>query len=45
MMKFGVEKCAIIIMKSGKGHMTGEIVLPNQRKIRTLGEQETYKYL
>ena len=32
-------------MKSGKGHMTDGIELPNRDKIRTLGENETYKYL
>ena len=44
-MEFGIEKCAILIMKSGKGHMTDGIELLNQDKIRTLGEKETYKYL
>ena len=32
-------------MKSGKRHLTDGIELPNQYKIRTLGEKETYKYL
>ena len=32
-------------MKSGKRHMTDRIELPNQHKIRTLAEKETYKYL
>ena len=32
-------------MKSGKQQMTKGIELPNQEKIRTLGEKETYKYL
>ena len=32
-------------MKSGKRHLTDEIEIPNQDKIRTLGEKETYKYL
>ena len=32
-------------MKSGKRHMTEGMELPNQDKIRTLGENETYKYL
>ena len=30
-------------MKSAKRHMTDEIELPNQKKIRTLAENETYK--
>ena len=32
-------------MKSGKRHLTGGMELPNQNKIWTLGEKETYKYL
>ena len=32
-------------MKSGKRHLTDGMELPNQSKIRTLGENETYKYL
>ena len=32
-------------MKSGKRHMTEGIELPNQEKIRTLREKETYKYM
>ena len=44
-MEFGIEKCAMLVMKSGKRHMTDGMELPNQDKIRTLGEGETYKYL
>ena len=44
-MEFGIEKCAILVMKSGKRHMTDGMELPNHDKIRTLGEKETYKYL
>ena len=32
-------------MKSGKRHMTDGMELPNQEKIRTLGEKEAYEYL
>ena len=32
-------------MKSGKWHIMDRMELPNQAKIRTLGEKETYKYL
>ena len=35
----------MIIKKSGKRHMTVGMELPNQNKIRTLGENEIYKYL
>ena len=44
-MEFGIEKCAMLVMKSGKRHLTDGMELPNQDKIRTLGEKETYKYL
>ena len=44
-MEFDIEKCAILVMKSGKRHLTDGMELPNQDKIRTLGENETYKYL
>ena len=44
-MEFGIEKCAILVKKSGKRHMTDGMELPNQDKIRTLGENITYKYL
>ena len=43
-LEFGIEKCAMLVMKSGKRYMTEEIELPNQEKIRTLGEKETCKY-
>ena len=44
-MEFGIGKCAMLVMKSGKRHRTDGIELPNQDKIRTLGGNETYKYL
>ena len=44
-MEFGTEKCAMLVMKSGKRHLTEGMELPNEDKIRTLGENETYKYL
>ena len=44
-MEFGIEKCAMLVMKSGKRHMTDGMELPNHDKIRTLGENETCKYL
>ena len=45
MMEFGIGKCAMLVMKSDKRHRTDGIELPNQDKIRTLAEKETYKYL
>ena len=44
-MEFGIEKCVKLVMKSGKRHMTDRMELPNHDKIRTLGENETCKYL
>ena len=41
-MKFGIEKCIMNLMKSGKRHLTEGKELPNQDKIRTLGENEAY---
>ena len=44
-MEFGIEKCAMLIMKSVKRETTEGTELPNQERIRTLGEKENYKYL
>ena len=44
-MEFSIEKCAMLVMKSGKRHITDGMELPNQDKVRTLAENETYKYL
>ncbi len=44
-MELGIEKCAMLVMKISKRHMTDGIELPNQNKIRTFAENETYKYL
>ena len=44
-MEFGIEKCAIQVIKSGKRHLTDGMEQPSQDKIRTLGQKETYKYL
>ena len=43
--EFGIEKCSTLLMRSGKQHLADGIELPNQDKIRILGEKETYKYL
>ena len=43
--EFGIEKCAMLVMKSGKRHMTDWMELPNHDKIRTLEEIKSYKYL
>ena len=36
----GIEKLAMLVMKSGKRHLTEGMKLPTQDKIRTLGENE-----
>ena len=41
-MEFSIEKCTILVMKSGKQYMTEGIKLPNQEKILTRGDKETY---
>ena len=43
--EFGIEKCAMLVMKSGKWHLTDRMELPNQDNVRTLREKEMYKYL
>ena len=35
----------MLVMKSGKRHLTDGMELPDQDKVRTLGEKETYKNL
>ena len=44
-MEFGLEKCAMLVMKSSKWQLTDGMELPNQDKIRRIREKETYKYL
>ena len=44
-MEYGIEKCAVLVMKSGKRLLTDGMELPSQDKIRRFGEKETYKYL
>ena len=44
-MEFGIEKCAMQVMKSGKRYLTDRMELSSQDKIRTLGKNEAYKYL
>ena len=43
--EFGIEKCAGLVMKSGKQHLTDGMELPNEEKIRTLRKKAIYKYL
>ena len=40
-MEFGIEKCAMLIMKNGKRERTDGIELLNQESIRMVGEKTT----
>ena len=40
-MVFGIEKCAMLVLKSGKRHMTHGMELPSQDKNGTFREKET----
>ena len=44
-MEFDIEKCARLVMKCDKQHLADGMELPNQDKIKTLGEKETDEYL
>ena len=44
-MEFGREKCAMLLMKSGKRHLTDGMERPNQDKITMLAENGMYTYL
>ena len=44
-MEFRQEKCALLMMRSGKRQMTEGIELPNQEKFITFGEKGNYEYL
>ena len=44
-MEFGIEKCAKLIMRSGKQYLTKRIKTTKSRKnMKTLGENKMYKY-
>ena len=43
-MKFGIEKCAVLIIKRGKMTQSKGITLPDDTNIRSLKEGEGYKY-
>ena len=44
-MEFGLDKCAILIMKKGKTVEAEGVKFPDERKIRSLKEDESYIYL
>ena len=43
--EFGIEKCAMLVMKSGERRITDGMELLSQDKIGTFAENKTYKYL
>ena len=43
-MEFGIEKCAMLIMRNGKRQITDGKEPPNQEIIGMLGEKEICKY-
>ena len=43
-MEFIIDKCTMLIIRRLKQYMSVSIELPNQDKIRTIGEKETYKH-
>ena len=43
-MEFGIEKCVMLVMKNSERHGTDRMELPNQDRVRTLGEKETFIY-
>ena len=44
-MEFGLDKCAIMEIKSGKLVQSEDIKLQNKMEIRSLDPNEMYKYL
>ena len=43
--EFVIENYAMLVMKSGKRHLTDGMELPNQDKIRTFRVKKNFKYL
>ena len=39
-MEFGIEKCAMFIMKGGKGQITVEIELQNKKESKSLKKEK-----
>ena len=44
-MQFGIDKCAMLVMKKGKIVKSDGIQLPSDKVIKSLEEGESYKYL
>lgn len=45
-MMFGIDKCAVVVMKRGKlDGKNHDVVMPNEDVIKTIDEEKPYKYL
>ena len=44
-MEFGIEKCAMLVLKRGKVVSSNGIKLPDESVIRSIKDGESYKYL
>ena len=44
-MEFGVDKCALLILKRGKKTLSEGIDLPHGKQIKSLNTDDSYKYL
>ena len=44
-MEFGIEKCAMLVIKRGERKLMNGIQLLNQDTIKSLDQNESYKYL
>ena len=44
-MKFGIEKCAVLVLKRGNIIKSDGIVLPDDTVIKAMNEVDSYKYL
>ena len=44
-MEFGIEKCAMLVLKRGKVVSSNEIKLPDESVIRSIKDGESYKNL
>ena len=44
-MEFGIEKCALLVMKRDNIFESYDIILPGDKMVRNLKEDDSYKYL
>ena len=43
-MKFGTDKCAVLVLKKGKAVKSDGFQLPNVKVIKSQEERQSYKY-